>query len=223
MFSSLYQYLVLNQRLNLPGLGTIKLQRHPAQYDVAEKSFSAPAYNFAFISGEGYPSKKLFEFLAKEKSITEWDAIRMVNDFAYELNKSLLAGKEIKWEPVGNFRKDESGNIVLDSPVITPGNEPAVVAEKVIRENAQHTMLVGERERTSTEMESMLTDNVRHKRSRIKESDSGHEQKKKDPFLLIAIILTMLAFIFIIFYFSQKRFRSSSTGNQVKFQSVIVY
>jgi hypothetical protein len=77
-------------------------------------------------------------------------------------------------------------------------SEQPVVAEKVIRVKAEHIVLVGEKEKTSVEMEEYF---------------AGSPAKKNYSWL-IAIILTVLAVMFIGWYFSEKGFLTSSAGNQ---------
>jgi hypothetical protein len=68
----------------------------------------------------------------------------------------------------------------------------------VIRVKAEHTVLVGEQEKTSLQMEEYFA-----------ESRPG-----KSYLWLIAVILTVLSVMFIGWYFSEKGFSHSSAGNQ---------
>ena len=53
----------------------------------------------------------------------------------------------MNWENVGVFKRDETGNLKLESaPVALPNLQP-VHGEKVIREKFEHTVLVGEQEK----------------------------------------------------------------------------
>lgn len=198
MQDSLYEYLVLNKRLSLPGIGTIGLFQNPAQHDVADKLFTPPSYFFKIISKNDNPSKKLFDWLSVSSGISEWDAIKSVNDLSFEIKKKLSDAGEMSWEKVGVFRRDDSGDIRLDSHTISLQSEQAIKTEKVIREKAEHTVLVGEQERTSVEMEEYF----------------AQTPAKRNYAWIIAIILTVLALMFIGWYFSEKGFSPSSAGNQ---------
>jgi len=59
-------------------------------------------------------------------------------------------------------------------------------------------MRVGEMEKTSTEMEEMLV---------VKE-------KQRDWALMVAVVLTVLAVMFIGWYFSEKGLQPSAAGNR---------
>lgn len=202
MYKILYQYLIFNEQLSLPGVGTISLQRTPARLDIANKVYLAPGYNFVMDSSNDKPSKKLFDWLSDSLQISEWEAIRRVNEFSFDLKNKIASTGEVNWDHVGVLHRNETGNIVLDSLTIVSEAEGPVVAEKVIRENVQHTMLVGERERTSSEMEMLLL-------------ESGGK-KKKDWGWMISIILVIILVMFIGIYFSEKGLKPSSAGNQGK-------
>ena len=198
MQDSLYEFLLLNKKISLPGIGTISLCLAPAQHDFPNKQFIAPASFFTIDPKNDKPSKKLFDWLSSSLGITEWDAIRSINDFSFALRQKLSERGEVSWENVGMIRRDNNGDLKLEGQNILLQSEQPVVAEKVIRVKAEHIVLVGEKEKTSVEMEEYF---------------AGSPAKKNYSWL-IAIILTVLAVMFIGWYFSEKGFLTSSAGNQ---------
>jgi len=198
MRDTLYEFLLLNKKLSLPGIGTISLSQNSAEHDLPSKQFTAPSFYFIIGSRNDKPSKKLFDWLSASLNITEWDAIKAVNDFSFALKKKLSEDGEVNWENVGMIRRDNNGDLKLDQQNILLQSEQPVTAEKVIRVKAEHTVLVGEREKTSVEMEEYF---------------AGSPPKKNYSWL-IAVILTALAVMFIGWYFSEKGFSTSSAGNQ---------
>ena len=198
MQDSLYEFLLLNKKISLPGIGTISLCQNSAQHDFSNKEFMAPSFYFIIESRNDKPSKKLFEWLSSSLNITEWETIKSVNDFSFDLKKKLSEYGEASWEKVGVIRRNDKGDLKLDPQNILLQSERPVPAEKVIRVKAEHTVLVGEKEKTSVEMEEYF---------------AGSPAKKNYSWL-IAVILTALAVIFIGWYFSEKGFSTSSAGNQ---------
>ena len=198
MQDSLYEFLLLNKKLRLPGIGTITLCQTSAQHDFSNKQFIAPAFFFTIDPKNDKPSKKLFDWLSFSLNITEWEAIKSVNDFSFDIKKKLSENGEVSWEKVGVIRRNNNGDLKLDPQNISLQSEPPVIAQKVIRVKAEHIVLVGEKEKTSVEMEEFLVG------SRV----------KKNYTWLIALILTVLAVMFIGWYFSEKGFSTSSAGNQ---------
>ena len=198
MRDSLYEFLILHKKLSLPGIGTIGLYYNSAQLDFTNKQFLAPSYSFKLESKSDKPSKRLLDWLCSSLGIAEWDAIKAVNDFSFDLKKKISEEGEMSWEKVGVFSRSENGDISLESAIISfPAGQP-VTAEKVIREKAEHTVLVGEQERTAIEMEEYF----------------AQDAPKRNYGWIIALVVTVLSIMFIGWYFSEKGFSPSSAGNQ---------
>ena len=194
----LYEFLLLNKKLSLPGIGTISLYQNSAQHNIPNKQFTGRSFYFTIEPRNDKPSKKLFDWLSSSLGITEWDAIKSINDFSFDLKKKLSENGEVCWKNVGVIRRDNNGDLKLDQQNILLQSEQPVIAEKVIRAKAEHTVLVGEQEKTSAEMEEYF---------------SGSPAKKNYSWL-IAVILAVVAVMFIGWYFSEKGFLTSAAGNQ---------
>ena len=92
------------------------------------------------------PDKDLFQYVASRLQVEEWEAIKLVNDFSYELKNKLKEGGEIIWDKVGVLRSDLSGSITLEAKTITYDFMEPVPAKRIIRINANHTILRGDTE-----------------------------------------------------------------------------
>lgn len=195
--------MVLNKQLSLPGIGILHLQRTSSTFDFGNKTFSAPRYFFSLENADQSPSRKLFEWLSQVMMVSEWEAIKMVNDFSFDLKNQVAASVEVSWKNVGKFFRDDKGNLVLDSYLPELESEQPVIADKVIREKAEHTVMVGMNERTAMEMEAY----------------SYEASQKKDYGWIIAIIIIVISFIMVGIYFSEKGLDPSSVGNQHIIQS----
>lgn len=203
MRQSLYEFLVLNDRLILPGIGTISLAQESSQLDITNRQFSPPSYYYTLDARNDSPSKKLFEWLATSLAITEWDAIKGVNDFSASFKNELAEKKQVVWEKVGTFRNDGAGKLKLEPAALIPDEQP-IIAERVIRQKAEHTILVGEKERSASEMEEYF---------------APEAPVKGNYTWLIAVILIVVAIMFIGWYFSEKGFSPSSAGNNAVLKS----
>lgn len=198
MQDALYEFLILNNKLSLPGIGTIILRKRSSHHDFGDKQFSSPVFYYEIEAGNDKPSKRLFDWLSSSHGITEWEAIKSVNDFSFELKKRISEAGEMNWENVGVFSRDNAGHLKLTSASINLLSDQPVTAEKMLREKAEHTVLVGEQEKTSAEMEEFFA-----------ESSS-----KRDYLWLIAVALTVLSLLFAGWHFSKKGFDPASSGNQ---------
>ncbi|MDP9229764.1 MAG: hypothetical protein M3O67_03705 [Bacteroidota bacterium] len=199
MYDVLYQYLIQHKQVSLPGIGTFLLNRKTAQADFANKLFLPPSYSFVLDRNKDTPKKKLFIWLSAVLNISEWDAIKKVNDFSFELKNQVNAGNDIKWKGIGVFRKGLAGDIKFESEQLV--FEQPVPGEKIIRENAEHTMMVGEWERTSTEMTELL-------------AQPGKETKRS--YWLTGAIIIGILIIFLVLYFFEHGLKTSSLGTQKK-------
>lgn len=193
----LYRYLILNGQLSLPGIGTFYLQKTSSVLDIGNKQFTAPAYYFHLDSLHENPSKKLFGWLSKKLHVSDWEAIRLVNDFSFDLKNKIITGESV-WKNVGALRRNEKGIIVLDAVPVQLASELPVPAEKVLRVKAAHAVRVGEMEKTSTEMEEFFS----------------VEEERKDYTWLLAIIITVISIMFIGWYLSEKGVQPGAAGNQ---------
>lgn len=146
MFYILYQYLIQNKSLSLPGVGTLLLQNIPAISNFSDHVIEPPSHKIVFDDTQDAPSKSLFQYIAVKLGLQEWEAIKKVNDFSYELKDQLKRGKEITWQNVGILRLEPGGDISLDSKPISYNFIGSVPAVRVIRSNASHTILRGDTE-----------------------------------------------------------------------------
>jgi nucleoid DNA-binding protein len=156
MFDLLYQYLVRNNRVSLPGLGTFFVEQVPAKIDIVNKSIVAPSYTFRLDRANDFSGKNFFVWLANAAHISEWDAIKKLSEFAFEVRKAIQQGNKVIWKGVGVLRPGQPGEIKFEPEKKNFVFEQQVVAEKVIRENADHRMLVGDKEKTSSQMTRIL-------------------------------------------------------------------
>lgn len=201
MYGELYQYFILHKQLNIPGIGTFLLERKPADIDFVNKMANPPAYTIALHHGNTTPSKNVFNWLSSTLNISERDALTQFNDFALDIKDKVLAGERLQWSGIGTLSKGMAGEIRFEAALKDLKAGQPVPAIKVIREHAEHSVRVGEQEKTSSEMVEMLA--------------PAWEQKKVQ-WWGIALIAGLLACIFIALYFSSKGINTSSAGNQQK-------
>jgi hypothetical protein len=200
MWQVLNAYLFQHRSISIPGLGTIYLETMPANVDVAERTMQPPAYQFRFDKYFDAPDKEFFAFVAAQRNILDYEAIKWYNEFSFELRNRIRAEEEVSWDGVGILKKDGSGGVLFEpAPAPLPFLKP-VPAMRVVRQDAQHSMVVGDRERTSGEMNEWLQEHGRHRR--------------RLSWWIIAIVLAVLALGFLGWYFYT---HGLSTGSQNNF------
>jgi hypothetical protein len=198
MYSDLYEYLILNKRLSVPGIGTILLERKPATTDLTHRQINPPAYTISLHHTNETPGKKFFYWLAGKLNIHYHEAIVRFNGFAYDLKNQVSAGDKISWDNVGTLSKGMSGEIRFESALNEYYFDRPVSAARIIREKAVHNIRVGEDEKTSAEMTEWL-----------------HPEEKRSPYWWApALIAAIILLILMGLYFSQQGMKLSSAANQ---------
>lgn len=196
MYDELYEFLLQQKELNLPGIGVFSIQRNPAVANFIDKQIQPPAYEITFNEqAQDFSSKRIFFWLAEKLNISDGEAVVRFNDFVFGLKKKIAEGTAIDWKGVGTISKGT--NKLFFTPVSLLSIEGPVEAQKMIREHAEHTVLVGERERTSAEMTEFL-------------NDPG---EKKNYWWAYALVTGIAAIVFICWFFSDNGITTSSTGN----------
>jgi hypothetical protein len=203
MYAILNKYLFLNKSIPVPGLGTISMESLPASIDASTRTILPPTYRFRFDKFFDSPDKDLFTYLSTQQNISDYEALRQYNDFAYSLRDKLNYFREAPWEGLGILKKDDSGEIHFESSISNPSFLQPVPAEKVVRANAKHMMLVGDRERTNREMSDWFAEEPVH----------GNRL-----WWLVALMGGIAAVLIIMFHFSSHGWNVGSTGNQQKIQ-----
>ena len=198
MFQVLNAYLFQHRSISIPGLGTIYLEIQSANVDVADRTILPPLYGFRFDKYFDAPDREFFSFIAVQRNMLDFEAIKWYNEFSLDLRNRIRTEEQVEWEGVGVLRKN-GGEISFES-----ANEPLFLqptpALRVNRQNAQHTLLVGDQERTNTEMNEWLLD-----------EEAGKPGKS---WWIVALVLAALALAILSWHFYTNGW---SIGNQNHF------
>ncbi|MES1216259.1 MAG: hypothetical protein ABUT20_12160 [Bacteroidota bacterium] len=200
MLGLFYQYLIRHHKIVLPGLGTVVLQRKPAASHFAEHDFVSPSYTFQWVQTGTNPPASFFEWIAYKLNIAEEDAVIRVNNFISDVKKEINAGKEIRWNGVGIIRRGLDSGIEMEAESKSLPFEKTVHGEKVIHQDSSHTILVGDKEKTSVEMTEMLS------------LPGG----KKIQWFKVSLIAAVLLLIFVLAYLWKYGLTTESVANQKK-------
>jgi len=201
MYECLYRFLIKYKRLDLPGIGTITLHLQSSRSEITDRHFSPPGYFFTLEKEEAIPKGKLFSWLASHFSITDSEAVIRFNEFIFDLARKLKEGREMHWQRVGSFQKELTGEIRFASVKEGFPWLENVPGQKIVRENVEHRMLVGEVEKTSTEMNRLLNSTI---------------DEKKYQWWVWPVAVIVAIFIFLGWYFSEHGITGTSTGNHQK-------
>ncbi|CAN5584692.1 hypothetical protein BH11BAC3_BH11BAC3_34680 [soil metagenome] len=141
MYQIIAPTLFQSKICRLPGIGTLKMTTVPAHTD--------------FVNGQITAPEETIEFLQEpfgEKIFNEFSAIA-------ELLKKTLDENGIAFlKGIGTFTRGADDNVEFIGVQIKPELTQNVTFERVIRENAQHAILVGDQETTNVQMTEFFTE-----------------------------------------------------------------
>jgi nucleoid DNA-binding protein len=220
MNNVLVSYLLQHKSISIPGLGSMYIERIPAQTDFVNRRILPPDYHFRFDKYFDAPDKDFFTYLAKQQNIADYEAIKWYNEWAYELRSKLREGQEVEWEGIGILKKDISGEIVFEASGRIPSLQEPTAANRVIHSHSQHTMLVGDQEVTrkisNIDSTPTVSDNnnvISGDEQQIPDYPPYPEEPPKKKWWLFALVIAVLALGVIFFRVYKSGFVTSAAGN----------
>jgi hypothetical protein len=198
MIATLNSYLIQHKSICIPGLGTIYLEKIPAINDFSNRQMLPPSYKFRFDKYFDAPDKEFFSFLASSENMAEYEAIKLYNEFAYDLRDRIRKEEKFDWPQVGILMRDATGEIQFKSEMIQPGFVRPVAARRVIRQDARHAILVGDQQLTTDHMTELLNVEQVH--------------VEKESWWMYALIIFCVAVVILFVYLYQHGWDFGSIG-----------
>jgi nucleoid DNA-binding protein len=183
MYQYIHKYFALHKTVSLPGIGSFTVETQNAKLDFIEKTLRAPVYNIRYNKYDK-ADENFYLFLSKETGVDETDAYGNFNNFLQQLKDELERERVVILEGIGTLTKNALGYSFVASETVQK-YFPDLHAERIIREDAQHTVMVGERERTSAEM---------HKHFQ-------NRDVKEEKWMVSALILGVIGVAAIVIYY----------------------
>ena len=174
MFDIIASSFFQKKSCRLPGIGNLELVTTPAQYDFGNRQIKAPRQTILFVSAS-----------TASGNFNEFSAISQLVKDELEKNGS------VEITGLGSFTKDDSGTIHFSAYPVNDDFFQPVTAEKVIHKDAEHSILVGDKETTNVEMNEYYSDET---------------AVKKDRWWVWAIILGVVGIAAVAFYLYQHGF-----------------
>lgn len=186
--------LFQNKTCPLPGIGTLSIINSAAEADFTNKMFTAPRPVIHFVSNESDPSV-LLDYLAVSTEQHRDDVTKSLEIFCEDLKKQAVT----KLESIGSFLVNDAGNISFVPEDLPETFLQPVYAERVIRPDEEHNILVGDKETTNTVMTGYFNETP----------------AVKEGWWIWAVILGVLCLLALFIYFTQLN-GNSSFGNAIK-------
>lgn len=190
MFDILTPYIFKHKELYLPGIGTFALIPKNAVSDFAERAIQSPGWNVLFrqeAEAGNVNTNSFYQYVAQQLQSSPEESKKKFDDFCADTTLRLQDGNDISWDGLGTMSSD-NGHITFKPLPSLLSPFSSVTANKVIRQNASHAVLVGEKETTTLDMLEQLN---------AKEKSASVTKK------IIISILIIGAVAAAIYYFSR--------------------
>lgn len=194
-------FIIQTKECRLRDIGRFAVAGIPAESDIANKLLVPPETEIVFTTREENTSDGLVKYVADKKQVTVSQALDDVKKWCADARSKLKNGEEILLPTLGILKKGPSGNLFVPDVRSNIFFEP-VTAKRVIHDNSEHAMLVGDRQTTSSAM-----NNYYHQEVIV---------KKNNTWKIISIILLAIALFFLFIHFYGNPFSLSTIGNQHK-------
>lgn len=191
-------FLFQNRSCPLPGLGTLSLTETEAVADFSNKTITPPLSEIHFEPGETNRDD-LLAYMARSTNTPVNEANAALDHFCAELKNDISTKATANLDGIGNFYVDGNGKMKFSQSPLPQYFLDPVSAERVIHPNAEHLILVGDKESTNTLMTEYFSE----------------ESPVKDRWWIWALLLGGIGLIILLFYFNDMD-RGSLFGNAVK-------
>lgn len=192
MLDHLTNYLLEYKTVTVPNVGTLHLVQESPRLNIAEKRIDPPFYTVE-IKEEEAPSDHQLNYL---RSFAVNDALATKLElFGNSLQQKIKDGG-FDWKGLGLIKSDTQ-RLSLDVAALQP-----IVAEKVIRQDARHTVLVGDREVVSANLSEH-------------NADAFVSKKKRDVSVTVGWILLLLSVLAIALVLYLGKLAANASGSKL--------
>jgi hypothetical protein len=198
MQKQIASYLFQNRTCPLPGLGTLSILNSGAEADFTNKQITAPKPFIHFTDMETDASG-LLDYLSMKTESNKYEVTEALDHFCDKIKKEMTDRADVKLEGIGNFFVDGSGKINFKQEELPASFLQPVFAERVVHPDAEHQILVGDKETTNTIMTEFL----------------APKAETKDRWWIWAIVLGVTGLLLLVIYFAELN-GASTFGNAIK-------
>ncbi len=204
MLNLLTNYLLHYRQVSLPSVGTLRLVQLPAQLNVADKLLLPPSFTTELTEGETIPDHQL-QFLSAASGESRDTVLQALEKLGSQINEQ-MNGEGFRWNGLGLVRRHQPL-----APVV-PDAWPPVAAERVLRPDAEHRVLVGDQHR-------MVPQAV----ATAETEEPPLAENKRSVIMILGWVLLLLAILYILFVLYQGGFKIGAAGLRQPITSVLPF
>jgi hypothetical protein len=200
----LTKYLLQYRRLSIPHVGTFELVQHSPEFNVVDQLIRPPSFRLDWNQNDLLTDHQLC-YLADSIRSDKEKVREELESFGKKL-RTEVRKESFNWRGIGTLT-GENDAIAVDEGFLKMDGLTVVPAHKLIRENVEHSVLVGDQQMTSQQVADTLTKG----------------SKKRSYKLMIGWILFFLALAAIVFILYRNGFNPLASGLKLKTTSSIFY
>ena len=170
----------------MPGLGTLFIISSGAGSDFTNKIFTAPKSVIYFEQAETN-ADGLLNYLSATTGADKYEATEALSHFCDNLKQQMANQPDVQLNSIGSFFVDASGTINFKEDELPAAFMQPLFAERVIHPDAEHQILVGDKETTNTVMTEFL----------------APKSATKDYWWIWAIVLAAIGLLALLIYFTE--------------------
>jgi len=193
MYQLFYKYLILNQRVSVPGLGNFYVDRSPAHMDFIHRKINPPESNICFKDDAVMMDKPFIEYLKKELKLQDVDVLKTIQDFSHRIRQGAEAGG-IALPGIGKLQSGYDGNLLF-----LPENNQAKFCPSIDLQNPTytHAKLIDIYDYSGDSVR-MIEQNYIPKPG---EKEVFHHGQKEDYWWVYAIVLAIMGMAALFYYY----------------------
>ena len=200
MKSIITSFLLQSPKSTLPYIGIFYYQWTSSKLDVVNKQLLPPASEINFYESSDTDAGNLADYIALKQNLELHEARIRLDKFCYSWKEKLNVGEPLNLANVGTLKKNSDGHISLVKEAVNFWQP--VNAQRVLHQDATHSVLVGDKETTSTLMNQYF---------------NGEIVLEKSHWGTWAIIILAIAACVLFFHFNTHSFSTTGVGNQKQF------
>lgn len=148
-------YIIQAGHCSLPSLGAFKLHYAPAKSDVANKQILPPDAKVEFSENDDALTPGLVDYVMSKQECSPDHAREMIRNWTATVSEKIGHGNPCTLPLLGKLYRGDDGNVAFEEDMGNKVLQP-VRAERVIHTHESHAMLVGDKESSTEEMNTLL-------------------------------------------------------------------
>ena len=178
-------------------MGNLVIKNNIAENDFLSKKIIPPGPTVTFSDDEEPAASGLIKFIAHNKNTSVDNATVELQQYVDHIKSTLSANLSYSLPAIGELSMTTGGKFLFKEHVLPQFYLPVIPAERIVHPEAEHAILVGDKESTNTAMADYYNE---------------EEPVKKSQWWIWAVLLLCIAIVIVLTYFNSAN-NASMLGN----------